>query len=153
MSLVLIMQHDMETCGKEVMIHSFLALDWGEWSPLCPIHTLPGDIAPSIYWIGGWMGPSSKLDMVAKRKSCCSYQEENLSLLDLSTRWGECSVSHPSCALPQYPLDRRLGGPRSTEEATEKNSLPLPGIEPWSSSLQSDTTSINSTQLAETSHT
>jgi hypothetical protein len=33
---------------------------------------------------------------------------------------------------PRYPLDRRLGGPqsRSGRDGKEKNSQPLPGIEP-----------------------
>jgi hypothetical protein len=33
---------------------------------------------------------------------------------------------------PSYPLDRRLGGPqsRSERDGEEKNSQPLPGIEP-----------------------
>jgi hypothetical protein len=41
---------------------------------------------------------------------------------------------------PQYPLDRRLGGPQSGSEhrGQRKNPLSLPGIKPHSSSLQSD---------------
>jgi hypothetical protein len=37
---------------------------------------------------------------------------------------------------PQYPLDRSLNGPQSQSECDGKgkNSLPLPGIKPWSSS-------------------
>jgi hypothetical protein len=40
-----------------------------------------------------------------------------LHILNLSTRWGEWSVSHPDHNLspgkgpPRYPLDRMLGGP------------------------------------------
>jgi hypothetical protein len=44
---------------------------------------------------------------------------------------------HATAALPQgkspcYPLDRRLGGPRSRSgrDSEEKNSQPLPGLEP-----------------------
>jgi hypothetical protein len=54
---------------------------------------------------------------------------------------GEWSASRPGSALPpgkdpQYPLDRRLGGlqSRSGRRGQKKNPLPLPGIEPRSSS-------------------
>jgi len=53
---------------------------------------------------------------------------------------GGWSVSCPHCFTlgkrPWYPLDRMLGGPqnRSRHEVNENKSLPLPGIELWSSS-------------------
>jgi hypothetical protein len=50
---------------------------------------------------------------------------------------GEWSVSHPlplysQIKRPWYPLDRRLGGPQSRSErkGEERNSQPLPGLEP-----------------------
>jgi hypothetical protein len=58
-------------------------------------------------------------------------------ILDLGTRW-RCVVSFTLRPLfPQgksswYPLDRRLGGPQSRSVccSEEKNSQPLPGLEP-----------------------
>jgi hypothetical protein len=54
--------------------------------------------------------------------------------INLGTR---CGQLHAPAALPQgkgpwYPLDRRLGGPqnRSRRSGEEKNSQPLPGLEP-----------------------
>jgi hypothetical protein len=43
---------------------------------------------------------------------------------------------YPRRKIPQYPLGRRLSGPqsRSGRGGEEKNFLPLPGIEPRSSS-------------------
>jgi hypothetical protein len=53
----------------------------------------------------------------------------------------EWSTSRPGPSIleeksPRYPLDRRLGGPqsRSGRCGVDKNTLPLPGIEPWLSS-------------------
>jgi hypothetical protein len=50
---------------------------------------------------------------------------------------GELSASHPGRFTPRekvpwHPLDRRLGGPqsRSGRSGEEKNSQPLPGLEP-----------------------
>jgi len=39
---------------------------------------------------------------------------------------------YPHGKSPRYPLDRRLGGPQSCSGCSgeEKNSQPLPGIEP-----------------------
>jgi hypothetical protein len=47
---------------------------------------------------------------------------------------------YPQGKKPQYPLDRRLGGPQSWSErgVVEEESLPLLGIKPYSSSLQPD---------------
>jgi hypothetical protein len=58
-------------------------------------------------------------------------------ILDLGTRW-RWVVSftprplYPQGKSPRYPLDRRLGGPqsRSGRSGEEKNSKPLPGLEP-----------------------
>jgi hypothetical protein len=59
------------------------------------------------------------------------------SFFDLGTRW-RCVVSftprplYPQGKSPWYALDRRLGGPqsRSGRSDVEKNSQPLPGLEP-----------------------
>jgi hypothetical protein len=63
-------------------------------------------------------------------------------ILDLGTRWRwEVSFTpwplYPHGKNPQYPFDRRLGGPQSKsgQSGEEKNYQPLPGIEPPSSSL------------------
>jgi hypothetical protein len=58
-------------------------------------------------------------------------------ILDLGTRWRRV-VSfrrrplYPQGKSPWYPLDRRLGGPqsRSGHGGEQKNSQPLPGVEP-----------------------
>jgi hypothetical protein len=58
-------------------------------------------------------------------------------ILDLGTRW-RLMVSfilrpfYPQRKSPRYPLDRRLGGlqSRSGHGGEEKNSQPLPGLEP-----------------------
>jgi len=46
-----------------------------------------------------------------------------------------CPAALPWGKSPQYPFDKRLGVPQSQSEhgGKEKNSQPLPGIEPWSS--------------------
>jgi hypothetical protein len=59
-------------------------------------------------------------------------------ILDLTTKCGEWSASRPGSALPPgkdlwHPSDRRQGGRKSWF------ALPLPGIEPRSCTLQSDT--------------
>jgi hypothetical protein len=58
-------------------------------------------------------------------------------ILDLSTRWRWVVSFTPRPLYPQgkspwYPLDRRLGGlqSRSGRSGEEKNSQPMPGIEP-----------------------
>jgi hypothetical protein len=58
-------------------------------------------------------------------------------ILDLGTRW-RCVISFTLRPLytrgksPCYPLDKRLGGPQSRagRGGEEKNSQPLPGLEP-----------------------
>jgi hypothetical protein len=54
--------------------------------------------------------------------------------LTLALDGGERSapVALPQVKSPSYPLDRKLGGPQSRSErgGEEKNSQPLPGIEP-----------------------
>jgi hypothetical protein len=68
---------------------------------------------------------------------CSSY-----SFLTSALDRGEWSPSRPIRTLPRrknprYPFDRRLGGSRSwsRHRGYRKNSLPLPGIKPWSSRL------------------
>jgi hypothetical protein len=58
-------------------------------------------------------------------------------VLDIGTRWRWVVSFTPRPIRPQgkspwYPLDRRLGGPhsRSGRGGEEKNSQPLPGLEP-----------------------
>jgi len=58
------------------------------------------------------------------------------TFFELSLDGGEWSASCLSCFTHRvralYPLDRRLGGPQSHygHSGEEKNSQPLPGIEP-----------------------
>jgi hypothetical protein len=56
--------------GVDVQIHVFttLALVLGELSASCPSHFTPGEIAPSVHWIGGWVGPRNGLDDMKSRK-------------------------------------------------------------------------------------
>jgi hypothetical protein len=58
-------------------------------------------------------------------------------ILDLGPRWSLVvsftpRTLYPHGKSPWYPLDRRLGGPqsRSGRGGEEKNSYPLPGLEP-----------------------
>jgi hypothetical protein len=44
------------------------ALSGGEWSASRPCRLTPGERAPGIHWIGGWVGPRAGLDDVEKRK-------------------------------------------------------------------------------------
>jgi hypothetical protein len=60
-----------------------------------------------------------------------------LRILDFGTRWSWVVSFTPQLLYPQgkspyYPLDRRLGGPQnlSGRDGGEKNSQPLPGLEP-----------------------
>jgi len=50
-------------------MHSALALFGGEWSASHPGHFTPGERAHSTHWKGGWVGPRTNLDTVAKRKN------------------------------------------------------------------------------------
>jgi hypothetical protein len=52
-------------------------------------------------------------------------------ILDLGTRWKLVVSFTPQPLSPSYPLDRRLCGPQSrSERGEEKNSQPLPELEP-----------------------
>jgi hypothetical protein len=58
-------------------------------------------------------------------------------ILDLGTRWRSVlsftpRLFYPQGKIPWYPLDRRLGGLQgwSGRGGEEKNSQPLPGLEP-----------------------
>jgi hypothetical protein len=55
--------------GVEVYLHAFLtsALDGGEWSASCLCHFIPREKVPGTHWIGRWVGPTARLDMVSKR--------------------------------------------------------------------------------------
>jgi len=44
------------------------AVDVGEWSASRSGRFIPREKAPSIHWIGGWVGPTAVLNMVVKRK-------------------------------------------------------------------------------------
>jgi hypothetical protein len=56
--------------GVGVYIHIFLtsALAGGEWSASRPGRFTPGERAPCIHWIEGWVDPRVGLDDVEKRK-------------------------------------------------------------------------------------
>jgi hypothetical protein len=58
-------QHAMKAYGGvDIYIHIFLAsvLAEGEWSALCPGRFIPGENAPGIHWIGGWVDQRAGLD-------------------------------------------------------------------------------------------
>jgi hypothetical protein len=65
-------------------------------------------------------------------KAYCGSEGMPAFILDLGTRW-EWPL-YPQRKSPWYPLDSRLGGPqnRSGRGGEEKNSHPLPGLEPLS---------------------
>jgi hypothetical protein len=44
------------------------ALIGDEWSGSCPGRITPGERSPGTHWIGGWVGPSTGLDDVGRRK-------------------------------------------------------------------------------------
>jgi hypothetical protein len=56
--------------GVAVQIHIslILALAGGEWSASRPGRFTPGERAPGIHWIGGWVGHRAVLDDLEKRK-------------------------------------------------------------------------------------
>jgi len=57
----------MKMCGEvEVQLHTFLTLTL---PALCPGYFTPGESARGTSGIGGWVGPRSGMDMVAKRRS------------------------------------------------------------------------------------
>jgi hypothetical protein len=66
------------------------ALDGGEWSASCPGRFTRREIAPSIHWIGGWVGSGVGLDVEEHKKISFPFWESNLS--------------HPSRSPPLYRL-------------------------------------------------
>jgi hypothetical protein len=42
------------------------ALDGGEWSASRPSCFIPGERAPGIHWLGGWVDPRAGLDAAVK---------------------------------------------------------------------------------------
>jgi hypothetical protein len=56
--------------GVDVYIHVFLtsALVGGEWSPSRTSRFTPRERTPSTHLIGGWVGPTTNLDNLEKRK-------------------------------------------------------------------------------------
>jgi hypothetical protein len=69
--------------------------------------------------------------------------------MGVSSQRHALAALYPQGKDPQYPLDRRLGGPqsRSGHRGYKKNPLPLLGIKPRSSSPQSDTIMIELPRL------
>jgi hypothetical protein len=63
------LHHAVKTWGSGGITQSFLssALDGGESSASRPGRFTPGDRARGTLWIGGWMGPRTRLDYVEKR--------------------------------------------------------------------------------------
>jgi hypothetical protein len=55
------------------------ALEGGEWSASRLGRFTPREKTPGIHWIGGWVGPSSVLDAVVKRKIPSPRRESNAS--------------------------------------------------------------------------
>jgi hypothetical protein len=71
LSLCLIKHYAMKTYGGSGGIappFSTSALDGGEWSASRPGRFIPGEIAPSTLWIGGWVDPTVGIDDVEKRE-------------------------------------------------------------------------------------
>jgi hypothetical protein len=66
--------------GVDVQTHVFLtsALAEGEWSASRPGRFTPGERAPSIHWIGGWVSPRSGLDAMKKKEISCRNRKSNL---------------------------------------------------------------------------
>jgi hypothetical protein len=53
------------------------ALDGGEWSASRIGRFTPGDRAPGIHWLGGWVGSRADLDVVEKKKLPNPRREPN----------------------------------------------------------------------------
>jgi hypothetical protein len=64
------------------------------------------------------------------------YSSTNLGI---GWRWAVSFMPHPLCPKekPQYPFDRRLGGPQSQRGHQSRHFLALPRIEPGPCSLKS----------------
>jgi hypothetical protein len=64
----------------DVKPHAFLtsALDGGEWSIPYHGHFMPREGAPVAHRLGGWVGPTSSLDTVAKTKNPFSPPARNI---------------------------------------------------------------------------
>jgi hypothetical protein len=69
----------MKTYGVvDVELHSFLILTLDEVSgQLHSPAASPGERAPGIYWTGGWVDPTARLELEAKRKILCPCRESN----------------------------------------------------------------------------
>jgi len=69
----------MENEEVKVQVHSFLtlALDGGEWSVSCPSHFTPGESAPIVHLVGGWMDHTASLYASEKRKISYSCWESS----------------------------------------------------------------------------
>jgi hypothetical protein len=53
------------------------ALNGGEWSASRPCHFTPVDRALGTHWIRGWVGPTSGLDAMEKRKIFSPCRKSN----------------------------------------------------------------------------
>jgi hypothetical protein len=42
-------------------------LDGGQWSASRPGHFIAGEITPGARWVGGWVGPRTRLDAIENR--------------------------------------------------------------------------------------
>jgi len=62
-----------------MQLHALLTsvLHAAEWSASGYGRFTPGERAPALLWIGGWVGTRADLDAVAKRKSLCPCREPN----------------------------------------------------------------------------
>jgi hypothetical protein len=134
--------------GNGGILHAVLtsALDGGESSASRPDHFILGERAPGTHWIGGWVGPRAGLDRGCPCtltehhaiKAYCGVDVQLHAFLTSALDGGEWSASRPAALPPPpgkspwYPLDRRLGRSQSSSGrgGEEKNSQPLPGVEP-----------------------
>jgi hypothetical protein len=82
--------------GLEVIstILDLRALDGCEWSGLCPGRFIPGERAPSIHLIGGWVDPRAGIVTVEKRTF--------VPLLGIEPQmYSMYQVSYPNCCIIQ----------------------------------------------------
>jgi hypothetical protein len=71
LSLYLTKHHVIKMYGRSGgNLHAFLtsALYGGEWSASRPSRFTFRERVPGTHWIGGWVGPSTSLNAVVKRK-------------------------------------------------------------------------------------
>jgi hypothetical protein len=85
--------------GVDVWTHVFLTtvLVGGEWSASGPGRFTPGERAPGIHWIGGWVGPEL-ICTTWRIENSCLQRNSNSDTLVIQPEAGHCT----DCATPAH---------------------------------------------------